>query len=139
MPQMRKRRQKREENLEDGWQTRQKRKTNPTHHRLVRVLRQNLQECLREEKNLSRQNLLQPLFSIFHAKIQFELLCDFLSIAPLFKAPWRCARPTLYRFVHSISNTLQIGSRCVFVMVLVVFFSNSDPILYLFFIRIDPL
>jgi hypothetical protein len=58
-----KRSEKRQENVEDGWQTRQKRQAHPAHHRTLRVLWKDIQASLGQEENLN--NASQPFFIFF--------------------------------------------------------------------------
>jgi len=59
-----KRRQKREENVENGWKTRQKRQTDTTHNRIIRVLWKKLQASLRQKENLNNNSFTLSYF--FH-------------------------------------------------------------------------
>jgi hypothetical protein len=51
--------------LENGWQTRQKRKTDTAHHRTFRVLWKNFQASLGQKENLNAKHTIHHLFLFF--------------------------------------------------------------------------
>ena len=59
--------------MENGWQTRQERKANTTHHRLIRLLRKNFQASLGKEENLN-SNISSNFFLIFSHKEMLKLV-----------------------------------------------------------------
>jgi len=76
-----------EEDLENGWQTRQSRKKNRAHNRPMRMLRKKLQNNPKQKKNLKREMSTQhpPLFFIaFSGGISHNSL---VSVSHLLLAP----------------------------------------------------
>ena len=97
MPKLRKRSQEREENVEDGWQSRQEGETDTAHHRLVRVLWQNLQKRLRKEENLNVNNL--NLFFLFSHADEVRGT-SFSPIKPLLRLNTPIGISLLFVFYH---------------------------------------